>query len=253
VSRPILKLENVGKRFRIYKTQKTLFRLAKSLAQRIPISQTLWALRNVSLEIEEGEKVALIGRNGAGKTTLFRVASGIYQPTEGTVLRSRTLTPLFKYGIGMNPHLAVIDNIYLLGAFYGLTVSGVKKKIEEILAFSELEKFLYLPVKNLSSGQIGRLSFSVFIQSQKAFLAFDETTALADLAFQKKMAEYFRQMMSSEMTVLMASHNLEELKYYCQRAVWVEQGEIRKIGPVQGVMGEYNAFMDGLSPASTFS
>ncbi len=248
-----LKLENVGKRFSIYKEQKTLFRLTKSLAQRIPISKTFWALRNISLEIEEGEKVGLIGRNGAGKTTLFRVASGIYKPTEGTVLRHRTLTPLFKYGIGMNPHLAVIDNIYLLGAFYGLSVREVKEKLEAVLAFSELEKFLYLPVKNLSSGQIGRLSFSIFIQSRDTFLAFDETTALADLVFQKKMAEYFRQMMSSEKTILMASHNLEELKRYCQRAVWLEQGEIRKTGPVQEVIEEYNAFVDSLSPASTLS
>lgn len=242
MSQPLLRLENVGKLFHIYKAQKTLFRLAGSLAQRIPAYQTLWALKDISLDVNEGEKIAFVGRNGAGKTTLFRVACGIYLPTEGCVTRNAVLKPLFRYGTGMNPYLAVIDNIYLLGAFYGLSVREVDERLEEILVFSELEKFLYLPVKNLSAGQIGRLCFSVFIHGRDNFFAFDETTALADLAFQKKMSEYFKRMMSSpEKTVLMAAHNLEELKIHCQRAIWLEAGSVRMDGPCEEVVAAYRS------------
>ena len=242
MSQPLLRLENVGKLFHIYKAQKTLFRLAGSIARRIPAYQTLWALKDISIDVNEGEKIAFVGRNGAGKTTLFRVACGIYLPTEGRVTRKAVLKPLFRYGTGMNPYLAVIDNIYLLGAFYGLSIREVDVKLEEILAFSELEKFLYLPVKNLSAGQIGRLCFSVFIQGRDSFFAFDETTALADLAFQKKMSDYFKRMMGSpEKTVLMAAHNLEELKTHCQRAVWLEAGRVRMDGPCGEVVDAYRS------------
>jgi len=255
MSQTLLRLENVGKLFYIYKAQKTLFRLASSLARRIPVYQTLWALKEISFEVKKGEKIALVGSNGAGKTTLFRVACGIYHATEGRVVRSAALKPLFRYGTGMNPHLAVIDNIYLLGAFYGLSVREVDARLEEILAFSELEKFLYLPVKNLSAGQVGRLCFSVFIQGRDNFFAFDETTALADLGFQKKMSEYFKRMMRSpEKTVLMAAHNLEELKTHCQRAVWLEAGRVRMDGPCEEVVAAYRASCGDFSgPASTLS
>lgn len=249
---PLLRMQNVGKLFHIYKAHKTLFRLASSLARKIPAYQTLWALKGISLDVQKGEKIAVIGPNGAGKTTLFRVVCGIYRPTEGCIIRNELLKPLFRYGTGMNPYMAVIDNIYLLGAFYGLSVREVNARLEEILAFSELEKFLYLPVKNLSAGQVGRLCFSVFIQSRDDFFAFDETTALADLSFQKKMSEYFKRMMSSpEKTVLMAAHNLEEIKAYCQRAIWLDEGRVRMDGPCEEVVGAYRASCEGIPGAAS--
>ncbi len=185
----------------------------------------------------------MIGRNGAGKTTLFRLASGIYNPTEGQIEAKIQLCPLFRYGTGMNGQMAVIDNIFLIGAFYGLSVSEVKHKMKDILAFSELENFVYLPVKNLSAGQISRLSFSVFIQNRENFLAFDESTAMADILFQTKMGKYFQEMMADETkTVLMASHDLSELKRYCRTALWLEKGLLVKMGPIHEVIEEYKAF-----------
>lgn len=254
MSRPLLRLTGLGKRFDIYKVKRTLFRLAHTLAQRLPLSEEFWALKDINLEVNEGEKVAVVGRNGAGKSTLFRVSSGIYDPSEGSIEASAPLRPLFRYGTGMNSHMAVLDNIYILGAFHGLTASEVRKKIPEILAFSELEKFVYLPAKNLSSGQMSRLSFSVFIQSRENFLAFDESTATADLLFQQKMGEYFKKMMNdNSKTVLMASHSLEELKRYCRTAIWLEKGRLIKTGPVEEIIRDYQLYCANLPAEPVFA
>ena len=238
----LLRFDEVSKRFTVFQNERTLFRLTRKIAQRALVKKEIWALKGVSLEIAEGEKVAVLGRNGSGKTTLFRVAAGIFRPTSGRVIREKPLVPLFRYGLGLAPDLAVLDNIFLLGAFHGLVAKEVKKKLEAILAFSELEEFLYVPVKKLSSGQVQRLNFSVFMQSETDFLAFDESTALADLEFQLKVSRYFDELMRSGKTVLMASHDLEFLGASCQKGIWLERGEIRQTGPVREVIRAYQEF-----------
>ncbi|HNV86591.1 MAG TPA: ATP-binding cassette domain-containing protein [Candidatus Omnitrophota bacterium] len=245
---PILKLNQVGKRFQVYQVQKTLFRLSQNLFRGKPFKRELWALKNVSFDVLEGDKIAVIGRNGAGKTTLFRIAVGIYSPTEGTIEKRKPLIPLFKYGIGINPHLPVIDNIYIIGAFYGFSVKEIRTKLPEILAFAELEDFPYMPVRNLSSGQAQRLNFSVFMQTDDPFLAFDESLSLADFRFQKKTGQYFRSLMSSNRTVLMASHSLGALRQYCRKAVWLEQGEIVEIGNAEEIISKYEKFCTASLP-----
>lgn len=240
---PILKLDNVSKVFKVYQVQKTLFRLGKSLFQGTPFTRDLWALKNVSFEIFEGDKIGIIGRNGAGKTTLLRIATGIYRPTGGSLSRTKPLTPLFRYAIGLSPYLPVIDNIYIVGAFYGLSILEIGKKIEEILDFAELGDLRFLPVKKLSAGQYQRLSFSVFKQNHDSFLAFDESMSLADHRFQKKSGDYFSTLMKdTEKTVIFASHALGHIRKYCQKAIWLECGEIRKIGPAEEIAREYEKF-----------
>jgi|GEM_PF-817122 len=247
----ILKANNISKRFEIYLVRKTLFRLAKTVAQRLPLSHELWALHRISLEVRQGDKIAVIGRNGSGKTTLFRLLSGIYAPTEGTIEAACPVRPLFRYGMGMNPQMTVLDNIFLIGSFYGLSVPDIRNRMETILAFSELDKLAYVPVKNLSAGQIGRLTFSVFIQNQEDFLAFDESTAMADNPFQAKMGSYFSRLMADETkTVLMASHNLNELRRYCKTAIWLESGQIARTGPVDEVASAYEEFCAAYSKTS---
>jgi len=247
---PILKLDKIGKLFGVYQVQKTLFRLSQNFFRGKPFKKELWALRNISFEVFEGDKIAVIGRNGAGKTTLFRVAVGIYSPTEGTVEKQKPLIPLFKYGIGMNPHLPVIDNIYILGAFYGFSVKEIKMKLPGILSFAELEEFPYMPVRNLSSGQVQRLSFSVFMQTEEPFLAFDESLALADFRFQKKTGDYFKNLMNSNRTILVASHSLGALRQYCRKAIWLEQGEIVEMGDTNEIINKYEKFCLQIPPES---
>jgi teichoic acid transport system ATP-binding protein len=239
----LLRFDRVGKCFQIYQVRKTLFRLGHHLSRGVPLKRELWALRGVSFEAAAGEKIALLGRNGAGKTTLLRLAAGIFQPTEGVVHRHADIAPLFRYGIGLNPHLSVLDNIYVIGAFYGLLKRQLQGKADAILQFSELGEFAHVPVKSLSLGQVLRLSFAVFIQSEEKFLAFDESTYLGDLGFQRKVEAYLdRLMRDPERTVLMASHSLETIRRYCQRAIWLERGEIKEIGPPDAVVQHYSEF-----------
>ncbi len=238
----VVSFHRVSKSFRIYKSEKTLFRLTKSLLNRHEVQKKIFALKDVSFDLRRGDKVAIIGRNGAGKTTLLRIACGIFLPSEGIVTRSAPLTPLFQYGIGLNPYLSVQENIYIVGAFYGICVDEIKRKLEAILSFSELGDFLYVPVKNLSSGQIQRLAFSVFVQVDEPCLAFDESTSLADLQFQKKTQDYFKRLMNPEKTFLMATHDMTAVRQYCQRALWLEKGKIEMAGDAALVVPAYEKF-----------
>lgn len=246
---PLLQAENLSKKFMIYQQQKTLFRLGKSLVKGIPIHRELWALKDVSLSVKEGEKVALIGKNGAGKTTLFRVLSGIYKPTSGSVLKTRDVQTLFNFAVGLNPALSVMDNIYVLGAYQGLLVSEIKGMLEEIIEFSELKDFLYVPAKDLSSGQKQRLLFSVFIKNRSDFLLFDESFSVADLSFQTKTEAWFKKTLNSPRTLIMASHNLPFLQAHCSRALWLDKGVLRADGPADQVIKAYSDFCKTPAPA----
>ncbi len=239
---PVLEVKNLSKNFHIYQQQKTLFRLGKSFLQGFPAKRDLLALNDVSFSVQPGEKIALIGRNGAGKTTLLRILSGIYQPTSGTVRSSAEIHTLFNFGVGFNPYLSVLDNIYVLGAFQGLLVSEVKEVLEEIVAFSELGDFLYMPAKDLSSGQKQRLLFSVFIKSKSDFLLFDESISVADQAFQIKSQNWFKKMMTSSKTLILSSHSHAFLKEHCPRTLWLEKGVLRADGPSAAIIKDYSDF-----------
>ncbi len=243
MTHPILKLENIGKHFPIYQEHHTLYRLSRSFAQGLALKQALWALRHINLEVKKGEKIAIIGLNGAGKTTLFRIASGIYAPTEGRVYSQERLVPFFSYHVGMNPLLSVLDNIYIMAAFYGIVVKEICEKIQDILDFSELEVFAQTPVRFLSTGQMLRLTFSVFAQTRDRFLAFDENPGFGDLRFEQKARQYFNQLIADpEKTILMASHALDLLPNYCRRALWLHEGQLRMDGPVPEVLKAYRDF-----------
>jgi len=247
----ILSFQNVSKMFHVYQSQRTLFRIASSVIQGKRLARSLWALRDVTFEIRKGDKIAVIGRNGAGKTTLFRVAAGIYKPTSGRIQQKENVKSLFRYGLGLNAQLSVLDNIYLMGAYYGMLVAEVRKKLDEILDFSELEEFLYAPVKHLSSGQVQRLCFSVFIQSRESFMAFDESTSMADLRFQKKVGMFFDDLFRSDQTLLLASHNLSDLAARCRHAIWLEKGGLQAYGPTAEVIKGYQDFCDQYEAEST--
>ncbi len=239
---PILEAVNISKRFHVYTQQKTLFRLGKSLLKGTPIRREFWALKNIHFQIAEGEKIAVVGRNGAGKTTLLRLMAGIYRPNEGEIKTRKTPQPLFSYGIGLNPFLSVLDNIFVLGAFHGLVAGEVKRALEDIVEFSGLRDFLHAPAKDLSSGQKQRLLFSVFIHNPSDFLLFDESTSMADLEFQIKTDTWFEKLMTSEKTLLICSHNLKFLEKHCTRAFWLEKGEIKASGEPAEVINLYKDF-----------
>jgi len=242
MSESILRLDNISKRFHIYQQQKTLFRLGKSLLGGEGLKKELWALKDISFEVFRGEKIALLGRNGSGKTTLLRLIARIYQPTSGSIYTEEPFNALFHYGVGLNPYLPVIDNIYVLAAFYGISVREISLKIESIIQFSGLQKLMYVQTKDLSSGQTQRLLFSVFIHTEAKMIAFDESTAMADMSFRKKASGYFEEKMKSDTTMVMASHDLLFVQKHCSRALWLEEGKVQALGPAEKVAEQYAHF-----------
>jgi ABC-type polysaccharide/polyol phosphate transport system ATPase subunit len=250
VSAPVLAVEGLGKKFRILTEHRTLFRLSHAFLKGVHFEKDLWALRGVGFTVRRGEKIALIGRNGAGKTTLIRLLAGIYRPTEGRIEAHEKILPLLRFGVGLQPTLPVIDNIFILGAFFGLLVGEVRARMEEIIEFSGLRERLYVPVKDLSSGELGRLCFTVFIQTDFRFLAFDESTALADLCFQQKTDRYFRGLRESDKTMILTSHSLESLRKLCDRALWIEHGRLVADGGIEGVFKQYERFCRDESAAA---
>ncbi|MCG3176584.1 MAG: Teichoic acids export ATP-binding protein TagH [Candidatus Omnitrophica bacterium] len=243
----VLRLAGVSKKFRVYRSERTLFRYLMRTLSGEPIHDTLWALRGVDLELRRGDKVAVLGRNGAGKSTLLRLAAGIYGPSSGTIERSEPGLALFRYGVGMQADLPVIENILTTGAFYRIPLARLRERSEAILRFSGLEHLRYHPVKRLSSGQVQRLNFSIFLEAGFSFLVFDESTSMADIEFRARAAVALRELLRSDKTVLLATHQLDFAAQNCDRAIWLEDGRVVQSGGVREVSEAYEAFCEKLA------
>lgn len=197
------------------------------------------ALNNVSFEVRKGETLGLIGRNGAGKSTLLKVISGILKPTEGSVVCHGNVVPMLELGSGFDMDLTGRENIFLNGAILGYSEEFLKAKYDEIAEFSELGKFLDMPIRNYSSGMLARLAFSIATVVNPEILIVDEILAVGDAAFQEKSRRRMMEMMSGGTTVLFVSHNLGQIREMCSRVVWLEHGTVKMIGPTQEVCDAY--------------
>ncbi|MBN1866966.1 ABC transporter ATP-binding protein [Candidatus Sumerlaeota bacterium] len=200
---------------------------------------TFWALRDVDLEVQQGEVVGIIGRNGAGKSTLLKILSRITTPTKGEALIRGRLASLLEVGTGFHPELTGRENIYLNGAILGMNRFEITRKFDEIVAFAEVEKFIDTPVKRYSSGMYVRLAFSVAAHLEPEIMIVDEVLAVGDAEFQKRCLGRMSDVAREGRTVLFVSHNMAAVLSLCTRACLLEKGRLVLEGPTPNVINEY--------------
>jgi len=203
------------------------------------LDETIWALKDVSLEVKRGEVVGIIGRNGAGKTTLLKILSRVTEPTEGYAEIHGRVGSLLEVGTGFHPELTGRENIYLNGAILGMKKAEIERKFDEIVAFAEIEKFMDTPVKHYSSGMYVRLAFAVAAHLEPEILLVDEVLAVGDAAFQKKCLGKMGDVAKEGRTVLFVSHNMFSLQNLCTRGILLESGQIAMQGGITDVINRY--------------
>lgn len=201
--------------------------------------ETFRALQDVTFEVKKGEFFGIVGRNGSGKSTLLKILAGIYVPDRGSVAVSGQISPFLELGVGFNPELTGRDNIYLNAAILGLNREQIDKRFKDIVAFSELKRFIDQKLKNYSSGMQVRLAFSVAIHADKDILLMDEVLAVGDNNFQQKCLEEFSRYRQEGKTVILVTHDTAVVQRYCDRALLLREGRIMKIGEADDVVAEY--------------
>jgi lipopolysaccharide transport system ATP-binding protein len=203
------------------------------------LEKEFWALRNVSLEIKQGEVVGIIGRNGAGKSTLLKILSRITEPTEGEVQITGRVASLLEVGTGFHPELTGRENVFLNGAILGMSRAEIKRKFDEIVAFAEVDKFLDTPVKRYSSGMYVRLAFAVAAHLEPEILIVDEVLAVGDTQFQKKCLGKMGEVAKGGRTVLFVSHNMGVVTTLTERCIYLQDGQIKASGNSRQIVKTY--------------
>lgn len=252
----VIEIENLGKLYKIGLKERRHDTLVEvfSNALKAPFSRykrlkgvmhgekddtSFWALRDLSFSVEDGDVVGIIGRNGAGKSTLLKLLSRITDPTEGIIGIKGRVASLLEVGTGFHPDLSGRENIFLNGAVLGMTQADIRRKFDEIVEFSEIEKFLDTPVKHYSSGMYIRLAFSVAAHLEPEILIVDEVLAVGDMRFQSKCLGKMEDVSKSGRTVLFVSHNMGAVRSLCNRGVLLEQGRCFMIGTSSEVVDQY--------------
>lgn len=203
------------------------------------------ALTDVSFSIKKGEVIGIIGHNGAGKSTLLKIISGILKPTEGSIEVHGNIVPMLELGSGFDYDLTGRENIFLNGAILGCSEDFLKEKYDEIVAFSELGKFIEIPIRNYSSGMLMRLAFSIATVVNPDILIVDEILAVGDANFQAKSKARMMELMGGGTTVLFVSHSIEQIREMCDRVIWLDHGRVKMIGDANEVCNRYEGKISG--------
>lgn len=218
-----IRVKDLTKKYKLY--QKRSERLANAFGKEKNIKE-FYALKGVSFEISKGECVGIIGHNGAGKSTLLKLLTGVAFPTSGEIEINGRLASMLELGSGFNPELTGMENIYFNGSLNGLTKEEIDGKLKDILEFADIGNFIEQPVKNYSSGMFARLAFAVAINVDPEILIVDEILSVGDVGFQVKCMEKFNEFKKKGKTILYVSHGLGTVKKFCDRAIWLQKGEV---------------------------
>ncbi|MFH1835616.1 MAG: ABC transporter ATP-binding protein [Methanobacteriota archaeon] len=235
-------LEKVSKKFRIgfTKNQTALARVASTLSGREP-KKDLWALKDVSLTVDSGTILGILGENGSGKSTLLRVIAGIYPADGGAIETNGKIISLIGLNIGLQDRLSMKDNISLCCSLFGLSQKTIGERYKEIIEFSELEDFENTKLYQFSSGMLQRLAFSMAIHCNPEILLLDEIFEVGDEHFKKKSTETLKKLVEKGATILLVTHELWMIQKYCDKAIWMEEGKIKEYDDTTSVINNYRA------------
>ena len=237
----MISIDNVSMEFRLTKDRITNIKefIVNALKGGLKYEE-FWALKNVTFNIDKGDVIGIIGRNGSGKSTLLKVISGILKPTEGSVKCDGNIVPMLELGSGFDYDLTGRENIFLNGAILGYSKEFLISKLNEIIEFSELGRFIEEPIRNYFSGMMMRLVFSIATVVNPEILIVDEILAVGDETFQEKSRARMMELMSGGTTVLFVSHNLKQIRDMCNKVVWLDHGQIKAIGETKEICDIYS-------------
>ena len=244
-TQPIIEISDVSMRFNLA-TEKhdTIKEYIVKLIKHQLMFNEFYALKNVSLTIDRGDSVALIGVNGSGKSTLLKCIAGVMSPTQGSIIVRGSIAPLIELGAGFDMDLTARENIYLNGAVLGHDRAFMDEHFDSIVDFAELWEFIDVPVKNFSSGMVARLGFAIATEVKADILVVDEVLSVGDYRFQEKCKERIADLLSGGTTLLFVSHSAEQVKELCKRAVWLDKGMVQMYADTHDTYSKYKSFID---------
>jgi lipopolysaccharide transport system ATP-binding protein len=250
VSSSAISVEEVSKRFRLPLDRPTTLKYRVTHPRSSARYSDFYALRDISFEVPEGQFLGIIGANGCGKSTLLKLLARIYEPNDGRVFVNGMVSPFLELGVGFNPELTARENVFLNGAILGLTRRELQQRIDEIIAFAELEQFAEQKLKNFSSGMQVRLAFSVAIQADAGILLMDEVLAVGDARFQEKCFDVFSRYKRDGRTIVLVTHDLHSVNLYCDRALLLDHGRLLADGAATEVTAQYRRMVGAQSEAA---
>jgi ABC-type polysaccharide/polyol phosphate transport system ATPase subunit len=243
-SSAVIRLQNVTQRFRVIQERPdTLRELFSKMFRHQSSFHDFEAVKNVSFEVPGGQTLGIVGRNGSGKSTLLKIIAGVYQPTSGTVEVNGTLAPLIELGAGFHHELTGRENILLNGLLMGYSKRDMLERQQRVIDFAEIGDFIDSPVKQYSSGMYMRLAFAVATEVDPQILLVDEILGVGDMSFQEKCFERIRNFRKAGKTILLVTHNLDDVEEHCDRALLIDHGAILADGPPQEIIATYTTLM----------
>jgi len=237
----VITLQSVSLRYRLIKERRRTFQahIIDYIKGKRVEKETLWALRNVSLDVCKGESLGIVGPNGAGKSTLLKVISGVIKPAEGSVRTNGKVAPLIELAAGFDDELTGRENIFLNASILGFSRREIEGRVGSIVDFSELKDFIDTPLKHYSSGMVARLAFSVATEANPDILIIDEVLAVGDVRFKQKSKQRISEFKNRGVTILFVSHDMEQVTNLCNKVLWLDHGELKMLGEPLDVTGAY--------------